>query len=382
MYMAKKIAIVVSTYPPYRGGMGNAAARQATLFADFGHDVTVYAPSVAGRVDGVVKIKPLPIWFRFGNAAFVPAVRQAVKDADVVVFHYPFFGAVEALSSLTLLPRQKLVVYYHHDPLGTGGWKRLIFWLHEKIFLGSLLRRASRVVVSSISYAEHSHLTPFLPYLQKNLRAIPFFVDTTRFAPRERTPSLLLTHGLSTETPIVLFVGSLDSAHYFKGVPILLKAWQVVVAKCPEAKLLLVGDGDCRAGYEAEAITLEIKDSVVFVGSATDELLPYYYNLASVCVFPSTDSTEAFGLVALEAMASGKPVVASNLPGVASLVRNHETGLLVEPRNQEVLAGALLSFLQDQLRAASLGVRARQIAEQDYSDAAVRERWRQLIEQL
>lgn len=378
---ALRLAMIVSTYPPYRGGMGNAAAQQARLLAEAGHDVHVYAPNQIERRESRVTVHSLPIMFQFGNAAFAPLASWVGRQADVVILHYPFFGGVETWALGWRSRQQKFIVFYHHDAVGANDWRGRFFAWHRKFFLNRLLKQADLVLVSSRSYAEHSHLATYLSNMGDKFCVLPFSVDAVRFSPRECSRELLAQHHLDQHTPIILFVGSLDNAHYFKGVPVLLRAFQEVQIQ-RDVNLLVVGDGDLRAELEEQAQTLGLAAKICFAGSVDDQILPDYYALADFLVFPSTDSTEAFGLVALEAMASGKAVIASNLPGVASLVRHNETGLLVEPNNQVALTKAICSLLDDVQRCTLFGQRARKVVLEKYSEEKIRLAWSAVITSL
>jgi glycosyltransferase involved in cell wall biosynthesis len=127
----------------------------------------------------------------------------------------------------------------------------------------------------------------------------------------------------------------LDQAHYFKGVDVFLKALARI---SPQIKGVIVGDGNLRAVYEQHAKELGVSQQVFFAGRVTDETLQDYYRLADVTVLPSITMGEAFGLVLLESMSCGTPVIASNLPGVRTLFRDGEHGFLVTPGDEATLA--------------------------------------------
>jgi glycosyltransferase involved in cell wall biosynthesis len=140
----------------------------------------------------------------------------------------------------------------------------------------------------------------------------------------------------------VFFLARLDRAHYFKGLHVLIEA----IAQIPEAALVVGGDGEWRNEYEAQA-RARLGDRVHFVGDVADEALPDYYRAADTLALPSIDRTEAFGLVLLEALACGTPVVASRLPGVRTLVDDGRTGFLVDPGDPIDLAARLTQCLRE-----------------------------------
>lgn len=368
--MAHSLAIVVSTFPPYRGGMGNAAAIQARLLADRGFTVTVFTPGDPAPDDGVwpFEVRRVQPTLRWGNAAWVPRIAKLVSGFDAVLLHYPFFGAVESFA-LTKKGHPRLFVYYHMDAIGHGFW-RTFFSLHQRIFLPRLAARTRRFLLSSQSYYDHARLGRG-PYRATHVTVIPFSVDAKRFEPQPKPPRLLERHHLQANMPIALFVGGLDRAHYFKGVTVLLEAWRRVVSELPHARLVVVGDGDMRAEYERQARAGGVIASVLFAGSVTDVELPLYFALSDVVVLPSIDRSEAFGLVLLEAMASGRATVASALPGVTSVVQDGTTGFLVPPGQHKELAQKLIALLGDESTRIALGRAGRARIEAEYTEDVI-----------
>jgi glycosyltransferase involved in cell wall biosynthesis len=177
-----------------------------------------------------------------------------------------------------------------------------------------------------------------------------------------------------------LFVGGLDKPHYFKGVPKLLLAMTASALK--DARLIIVGDGCLRPGFEAYARKIGVSGRTIFAGSVAEEELPAYYRLADAFAFPSLDRSEAFGIAALEALASGVPVVASDLPGVRTIVRDGETGRLAVPGSASSLAAGLGEILADEALRHRLGAAGRAMVERHYAEESGRERWKRLLESL
>jgi glycosyltransferase involved in cell wall biosynthesis len=132
-------------------------------------------------------------------------------------------------------------------------------------------------------------------------------------------------------------VGALDRAHYFKGLPVLLKA----IASLKDWHLGIVGDGDCRRMYEQSVKRSPARDRIHFWGGLDREALRERYRAATVTVLPSTAMGEAFGLVLLESMACGTPVMASDLPGVRSVIPDILPWGLVARGNPDALAREL-----------------------------------------
>lgn len=365
-----KIAQVVSTYPPYRGGMGHVAHEYAERLRARGEDVHVYVPRYQKVMSDPDYVHRVPSPMHIGNAGVVPSLYRRLKGFDVVHLHYPFFGGAEpVIVRKALRDDQKLVITYHMDAVADG-LRGAFFRAHRRLLFPWIMGRADRILVSSREYAETSALAEVPGALEK-VEIHPFGVDLERFRPGPE-PEARLRFGLGS-APVVLFVGGLDAAHHFKGLPVLFKALEGVLDL--PWQLAVVGDGDLRPSLQATAEAGPLAGRVRFLGPLTVDDLPRAYRLADVHAFPSTERAEAFGLVALEAAASGVPSVASDLPGVRTVVLDGETGLLAPPGDAEKLAAALRLLLTRTDLRERLGASARKRAEAAFA-------WEPLISRL
>jgi glycosyltransferase involved in cell wall biosynthesis len=381
-----RIAVITSTFPPYRGGMGRVAETDARQLAALGHDVTVFTPqrgAVEAAAGASYRVRHLPVWLRFpgvSNGVFVPTAACALGRYDLVVLHYPFYGAAEPLWLARLLGRQgRLMITYHMDALGAG-WLKPFIAVHSRLVMPCIVASADLVAVTTTDYAEHGNLGPVMathPHLFRELRLA---VDVERFSPGPKSAVLLARYGLTADDQLVVFLGGLDRPHYFKGLPNLLLAMSAPGLK--DAKLLVIGDGELRAGYEMMAEELGLQGRVAFAGNTPDEEMPDHLRLGSVLAFPSLDKSEAFGIAALEAMACGVPVVASDLAGVRTIVREGETGKRVPVGSASALAVALADVLGDEARRRAMGEAARRMAVAEYSETARLIRWREILSDL
>lgn len=367
-----KIAIITPVFPPYLAGIGNVAAQEAAGLAQKGMEVTVFTPDYGKYIqgDGVKRLKP---FLKFGNAAWLLNLEKELHDFDIIHLHYPFIGAVGAV----LQCKKPLIVTYHMDLVGRG-WKGLFFKIYTRLVLPKVVKTANKILVSSFDYAQNGFLAPYLKKWPEKFVEAPFGVklychsrgslptgqaggnleivvnsDDNRSPIRSGMTELKRSAQNDKTDKIILFVGALDKAHYFKGVDVLLDAMKNL-----KYKLVIVGDGDLRQYYEAKAKKLKINDRVVFAGRVNDEDLSKYYQQADVFVLPSIDKSEAYGMVLLEAMVNGLPVIASNLPGVRSLV-GKDRGLLVESGNAHELARALSDILSNDEKRRAMAVAAK-----------------------
>ncbi|MEO8603834.1 MAG: glycosyltransferase family 4 protein [bacterium] len=337
-----RVAHIAPVFPPYRGGMGTVAFHQAAALAAAGAQVTVFTPRQmkARRVPDGVEVIELRALLERGNAACLPQVVARAGRFDVLHLHYPFFGTAELVAARRLAIGPPLVLQYQMDVVGVH-WKARLFHWHRRSALPLILRAADAILVTSHDYAASSFLAPRLAELERKLVAIPGGVDPAVFSPTDDRAAARRQFGLG-EALTVGFLARLDRAHYFKGLHVLIEA----LALIPDATLMVGGDGEWRAEYEAQA-RARLGDRVCFVGDVPDAALPAFYRAADAFALPSIDRTEAFGLVLLEALACGTPVVASRLAGVRTLVDDGRTGFLVEPGDAFDLAAKLGQCLRE-----------------------------------
>jgi len=357
----KRIGLAVSTFPPYQGGMGNMAFATALGLTRRGHSVEVFCPGRPGAKLPAAASSPasppfpvhrLKSWFAVRNSSFVPQVAVRLKRFDAVNLHYPFYGGAETIFLLKKLrgKKQPLVVNFQMDNYGSGA-TGAIFRANARLFTPGLLRAADKIIVTSEDYASHSSAAKTFLHHPEKFAAIPPGVDTARFSPGEKDPFLLRKYGIGSGDKVVLFVGGLDRAHDFKGLDFLIRAWPEL--RAGSARLLIVGQGDRRESYARTAEELGLGRRAVFADPVGDDDLPAHYRLADLLVLPSTDSSEAFGIVLIEGMACGVPVLAANLPGVRSVVDPGRNGLLFQARKKEDLLDKLNALLiNDEGRAA------------------------------
>jgi D-inositol-3-phosphate glycosyltransferase len=239
-----------------------------------------------------------------------------------------------------------------------------------------VLRRADRVVVATV--AELTQLR-FLYKANGNMVVIPPGVDVSHFYPIPADEAKMYI-GLKPEDRMVLFVGRIEP---LKGVDTLIQAMsclQLKETKRPVHLAIIGGDpGASPEEMSAEMARLQklcddlgLDQSVVFLGQRDQDKLPYYYSAAEVVVMPS--HYESFGMVALEAMACGTPVIASEVGGLAYLVRDGETGFTIPDQEPEELCDKISWLLNDQELHETMSARAVEYA-QDYA-------WEKIAKQI
>ena len=268
-----------------------------------------------------------------GSVGICPGFPLALAAAtrDVTVLHEP--NPVALVSDCVTLSHGPLVVWFHSEVVRPQ-WK---YELLYRPFLRRVLSRASRIVVSSPRLAEHAReLTDF----RHKCVVIPFGLDTSHLA---ETPAIAArAAGIAREYPgpRALFVGRLVP---YKGVDVLIDAMASVQGTC-----LIVGDGPLRASLESHAASRGVSSRVRFLGGVSDADLAAHLHACDLFVLPSVTRQETFGVVQLEAMACGRPVVSTDLETGVPWVNQHEsTGLVVRPGDAAALGAALARLSGD-----------------------------------
>jgi glycosyltransferase involved in cell wall biosynthesis len=343
-------------YPPAPGGM----ERVVQLLCEGELATTDSRVLVANTGRGTVRenwrgieVTRVSSLAAIGSVGVCPTFPLELRRAerDVTVIHEP--NPLALVSDWMAAQRGQLIVWFHSEVLRPQWKYRLLY----RPFLRRVLARADRIVVSSPRLAEHAvELKDF----RDKCVVIPFGIDTDRLA---RTPAIDERVGAIEREhpgPRVLFVGRLVP---YKGLDVLLEAMRTV-----QATALIVGEGPLRATLEAAAARLGISARVKFLGHVEDEEVVAHMHACDLFVLPSVTRAETFGVVQLEAMACGRPVVSTNLPtGVPWVNRHEETGLVVEPGDAPALAQALNRLVEDAALRSRLGSRARQRVEEAFT---------------
>lgn len=362
------IAIITPVYPPYGGGMGRVAKEDARVLSMAGNKVIIFTACKHRKL-------------KFGNAAILFDLIWKLKYFDCLHLHYPFFGTAEIvwlMKKIGLL-KAKLIITYHMDVVGTGILGSF-FKFHTKYIMPRIISSGDKIIVTSFDYAKNSNIKNLIEKFPDKFSAIPIGVDDTLFKQKEKDKELLKRLKIEDDEKIVLFVGGLDSAHYFKGLPFLLKAFKNLEDK--KYKLIVVGKGDLENEYKLKAKELGIENNVIFAGGPTRNDLLKYYNLADVFVLPSIDKSEAFGIVLLEAMASGVPIIASNLCGVRTLIEEGKNGFVTPIKDVYKISEKIDEILSDDEKNKKMGEYGRKMVEEKYSYKKVGEQLLNFYENL
>ena len=344
-----KIALVSPYDFAHPGGVINHIRALDEEFTRLGHDVRIIAPAsrkkVAALGDRFIQIgkpRPIPASGSISRISLslhlAPDIKCVLKreNFDVVHLHEPF---MPMLCSAVLRFSNGINIGTFHAYSGSPGYE-----IGRPITTILLKRRnrklAGRIAVSPPAKAYASK------YVAGEFTIIPNGVDLKRFH-----PGVTPMPGYDDGKINILFVGRLEKR---KGANYLLSAYGKLKKEYPNIRLIIVGPGvNLRRRYELKVRVSRIKD-VVFTGGVHYEDLPRYYQMADIFCAPATGK-ESFGIVLLEAMALGKPIVATSNEGYSSVVSHGQQALLVPPKNSKALAEALKNLIQDSALRRKLG---------------------------
>jgi len=368
-----RIAQISATFPPYMAGTGNVCYHYALELAKLGHRVTVFTsryPDIDYDYPNSIEVKRFKPFFRIGNAPFMPQL-LSVKDYDIIHLHIPFFFGDGMIELFCKLQGAKYVITYHNDTV-MNGIKDFFSNIYINTVTNSVIKNAEKIYVTSLDYLKYSNIKDFYERKREDIAEIPNGVDIDQFNPNIDGKEIKVQYGIENKS-VILFVGALDKAHYFKGIEFLLKSF--VKIKNGESCLILIGDGDLKNYYMSLAENLGVSDKTLFIGRVSDKELPRYYAASDLLVLPSITKGEAFGLVLIEAMATGKPVIASNLPGVRTIIDDGVNGFLVKPKDVDSLASKMQYLIENKDIREKFGREGRKKVENEYS-------WEKIVKKL
>src|SRR3989339_458474 len=342
-----KIAQIVCVYPPYKGGIGNVCQNFALNLKNLGHEVTVFTPDYhqKNQIKHEVDIEKIKI---FGRAEIVWLYKKINK-------------------------KNKLVIHYHMDVFDLSDLARILS-IPSKLIFNSLFDMADAITCASKDYIKNSSIKGIYKEHENKFYEIPFGVDLDKFRVQKNKKT--------ENTKKILFVGGLDRAHYFKGLSVLFKALADIKLDGFGWGLDVVGSGNFKNKYRRETEELGIGNNVCFLGDISNDALPDIYNQADLLILPSIDKSEAFGLVLLEAMASGVPVIASSLPGVRTVFEDGRQGFFAAPGDKKDLKNKIIKILENDKLIMEMGERGRILVEEKYNWMLIAKKLENLYEGL
>jgi glycosyltransferase involved in cell wall biosynthesis len=371
-----RILVALTYYRPHYSGLTIYAERLARSLVQQGHKVTVLTSRFDRSLapyevcDGVEIIRP-NVFFRISKGVIMPAMPmwawRLLSRVDVVNLHLPQFDAA-LIGVLARLRRKPVVLTYHCDLVLPKG---LIHKLANQVsdLVNHISARTAQVIVTNTQdYAENS---PFLSNYLAKVKPIypPVVLPPASLADRQ---AFRRKAALGQDQP---FIGMVARMATEKGIEFLVQAMPIILKRYPQTKVLFVGQHENVLGEEQYAQKLYplikgLGDSWQFLGVINPVELTAFFTEANVLALPSINATESFGMVQVEAMMCGTPVVASDLPGVRIPVEVTGMGKIVPPADSSVLAEAILEVLDNPAR---FTIGAEEIAALFSAEAVARE---------
>ena len=364
-----RIAQVSPWFSPHFGGVESHVRSLSRELARRGHEVTVVTSqhdrtlSAEETVDGfrVIRVRPR---FIFMQTPITPRMRGSLRalSADVVHAHSPpplashYAGAVASERGIPY------VVTYHCDVELPSAFGSVVESIYRRSLGADTLRNANQVIVTTRTYAATSRAI-----WRYNPSVIPNAVDHRRFRPDVDGSAVRSKLRIPPEVPIVLLVGRIVP---HKGVEHFVEAARYV----PDAWFLVAGGGSSLDAMKRLALSMGVADRVRFLGRISDDRLPEVYAACDVFVLPSVSRLEAFGIVALEAMSTGKPVIVADIPGVREIIEDGRDGLLTDPVNPRDLAEKIRRLLSEPKARQTMGARGREKVLESFSIERVTDR--------
>jgi glycosyltransferase involved in cell wall biosynthesis len=354
----KVLQIYKDYYPPVMGGIEGHINLLSYGLKERGIEVGVLVSNTRaclerGDVNGIAVTK-VPELGRLAsapvNVTFPLWLKKLGKDSDVLHFHFP--NPTGEVSYLVSGLNKKVVVTYHSDIVRQARLGKL----YEPLLM-KFLKKAQIIIATSPQYVASSRV---LGQFRQKCRVIPLGIDLGRFrSQREETiqsEALRRRYG----PRIVLFVGKF---RYYKGLHVLIEAMKRV-----DGRLLLVGAGPVECDVRRQVTEAALEGKVVFLGELLDHHVAAHLQACDVFVLPAILRSEAFGVVLLEAMACGKPVVSTELATGTSFVNQHEeTGLVVPPNDTASLAQGINHLLANSKLRERYGSAGRERVERHFS---------------
>ena len=353
-----KILTVLTYYRPHTSGLTIYAERLARAFAKRGHEVTVmttqYDPSLPREemMDGV-KVIRVPVVVRISKGVLAPTfgwvATKLVAQHDVVQMHLPQFDAPGVALRGRLFGKPAVLTYHCDLQLPTGLFNRFVNMVVDfQNHMAGLL--ANHIVTYTQDYADHS---PYLSRYASKLTPILPPVEMPVPTP-EVIQAFAKEHQTKEKSPVIGMVTRFASE---KGVEVLLDALPTILKKYPNAQVLYAGQHKNVMGEEAYFDRLypkireyEQSSHWTFLGNLSPMQLAAVYPSLDVLTVPSLNSTEAFGLVQIEAMMNGVPSVSSALPGVRQPVSMHGMGRIAKIGDSASLAESILEVLNEPMK--------------------------------
>ncbi len=367
-----RIVHIYKDYFPVLGGIENHLRLLAEAQAARGHDVTVVVTQLKDqktKIEDVNSVRVVKLRRQLNvqsapiSAMFATRVRDETRDADIAHLHAPY--PIGEACNLWFGRAKKTVISWHSDIVR----QKTLLRVYAPV-LRRVVASAHRIICTSEPYKQTS---PWLTTAQDKCVVVPYGIQLARFeqlTPEQRTKSNAFRADMQARANgglVLLCVGQL---RHYKSFDTLIRA----LPQLPNVAMAIAGTGPHEAPWKAVASDLGVSERVAFLGQTVQTDLPALYHGSDVFVLPSNSRAEAFGIVNIEAMACGLPLVTTDVGSGTSWVNvDSVTGFVVPPMNADALASAI-NTLRDPVVRKRMGGAGRARAYAEFTEEMMIER--------
>ena len=336
----KKIRILQTPvrFYPYTGGVEKYALNLSQELIKRGHSVKVVCAdepkSDLTEIDGI-NVQRLNYIGKISNTNITLGLFFALlkENFDIIHTHFPSPWSADISMIISFLKRKPLILTYHNDVVKTGKLG-VLTEVYNLVFLKLLLKRSAKILITQPEYINRSK---YLYKYKNKIEVIPNGIDT----------KIYFQKNINKIPNQIFFLSILDKYHTYKGLDCLIKAIKIVKTKIPDIILIVGGSGDMIKNYKFLAKKLELEKNIEFRGFIESNKLIDLYNQSELFVLPSTGIQEGFGIVLLEALACGTPVIATNIVGIAKEIKDNKCGIIIPCNDAKKLAQAIIRIIKN-----------------------------------
>jgi len=330
-----KIVQTPARFYPYTGGVEKYVLDLSQELVSQGHRVKVICAnepnSTISNIYGI-EVKRLNYVGKITNTnitlnLFFTLIKE---NYDIIHTHFPTPWSADISMVVSTLLRKPLILTYHNDVIKSG-LSGVLADIYNKTLLQLILRKAEKIIDTQPSYINKSK---YLQKYKEKIVTIPNGVNTKLYKDEK----------IKKIKSQILFLSVLDKYHRYKGLDYLIKAIKLVKLRNPKVKLIVGGNGELIKEYKLLANKLGVANNVEFKGFIENNELIKLYNQSELFVLPSINIQEGFGIVLLESLSCGTPVIATDLVGIANEIKLHKCGLVVASKDVNQLASAIIKI--------------------------------------
>ena len=330
---------ITSHYPPHLGGVQNCVKEISERLAKRGHTVQVFTSDIGCKKKKLISTKNLKIYylksFEIAHTPIFPSLLfKLIKIPKNSILHVHvgqgFVGEIVYLVSI--IRGIPYIAHYHADSMPSGKMGFLLP-IYKKIFLKKIIKSAKQIIVPTKDYVKI--IKNKYGLFNQQIKIIPNGIDLKKFKYNKNS--------IKINRPIkLLFVGNFSNV---KNIPLLINSFESIVKKNYDSELYIIGTGDDKKKIIKLINNKKLDKKIFLCGRLEQKELFKKYSESDILIFPS--KKESFGLVLLESLACGVPIVASNIEGIKNIIKDRHTGMLVNQTTED-FSSAIEKLINDQ----------------------------------